>query len=64
MLGAFAEFERAMIREHVNAGLARACSSAGLASPEDVEVALRAALGSGVGIRKARLGTSTVRRAA
>lgn len=68
--GAFAEFERGMIRERVNAGLARA-KAAGktLGRPKvaaEIEDAVRASLGSGVGIGKTArtlgLGTKTVQR--
>ena len=70
MLGVFGEFERAMIRERVNAGLARARAKGVQLGrprvPEDVEAAIRAGLASGMGIRKVAaqlgVGTSTVRR--
>ena len=70
MLGVFGEFERAMIRERVNAGLARArAKGVQLGRPrvlEDVEAAIRAGLASGMGIRKVAaqvgVGTSTVQR--
>jgi DNA invertase Pin-like site-specific DNA recombinase len=70
MLGVFAEFERAMIRERVNAGLARARANGVRLGrprvPADVEAAIRDALGTGMGIRKVAaqlgVGTSTVRR--
>ena len=70
MLGVFGEFERAMIRERVNAGLARARAKGVQLGrprvPEDVEVAIRTGLASGIGIRKVAaqvgVGTSTVRR--
>src|SRR5438477_7688026 len=56
MLGVFAEFERAIIRERVNAGLARArASGKRLGRPRvsvAVEAEIRAALRSGKGIRK------------
>src|SRR5215468_7561435 len=68
IMGVFAEFERAMIRERVNAGLARARAKGVPLGrprvPEDVEAAIRAGLASGVGIRKVAaqvgVGTSTV----
>ena len=70
MLGVFGEFERAMIRERVNAGLARARAKGVRLGrprvPEDVEAAIRAALASGSGIRKTAeqlgVGTSTMQR--
>jgi DNA invertase Pin-like site-specific DNA recombinase len=70
MLGVFAEFERAMIRERVNAGLARArAKGVRLGRPRvstEIEAAIRDALGTGMGIRKVAVqlgvGTSTVRR--
>jgi len=70
MLGVFGEFERAMIRERVNAGLARARAKGVQLGrprvPEDVEVAIRTGLASGIGIRKVAaqvgVGTSTVQR--
>jgi DNA invertase Pin-like site-specific DNA recombinase len=70
MMGVFAEFERAMIRERVNVGLARARASGKvLGRPKvasDIEDAIRAALATGKGIRKVAgemgLGTSTVQR--
>ena len=70
MLGVFGEFERAMIRERVNAGLARARAKGVQLGrprvPEDVEAAIRAGLASGMGIRKVAaqvgVGTSTVQR--
>jgi DNA invertase Pin-like site-specific DNA recombinase len=59
MLGTFAEFERAMIRERVNAGLARAREQGrqlGRRRLEDTDAkkvaAIRAARGSGKGIRR------------
>jgi DNA invertase Pin-like site-specific DNA recombinase len=70
MLGVFGEFERAMIRERVNAGLARARAKGVQLGrprvPEDVETAIRTGLASGIGIRKVAaqvgVGTSTVQR--
>jgi DNA invertase Pin-like site-specific DNA recombinase len=70
MMGVFAEFEHAMIRERVNAGLARARAAGKvLGRPKvgsEIEDAIRAALATGKGIRKVAgemgLGTSTVQR--
>jgi DNA invertase Pin-like site-specific DNA recombinase len=70
MMGVFAEFERAMIRERVNAGLRRArAQGKKLGRPRvapDVEVAVRASLKAGTGILKTAktlgLGTRTVQR--
>jgi DNA invertase Pin-like site-specific DNA recombinase len=70
MMGVFAEFERAMIREQVNAGLARAqASGKGLGRPrvgDAIEAEIRAELASGKGLRKVarelNVGTSTVQR--
>src|SRR5882724_5782542 len=70
MLGVFAEFERAMIRERVNAGLARArAQGKTLGRPRvapEVEAAVRAAKSTGKGIRKIAgelgIGVSTVQR--
>ena len=70
MLGVFGEFERAMIRERVNAGLARArAKGVQLGRPcisGEIEAAIRAGLAAGVGIRKVAaqvgVGTSTVQR--
>ena len=70
MLGVFGEFERAMIRERVNAGLARArAKGVQLGRPRisrEIEGAIRAGLAAGVGIRKVAaqvgVGTSTVQR--
>jgi DNA invertase Pin-like site-specific DNA recombinase len=70
MLGVFGEFERAMIRERVNAGLARArAKGAQLGRPRisgEIEAAIRAGLAAGMGIRKVAaqvgVGTSTVQR--
>ena len=56
MLGVFAEFERAIIRERVNAGLAPARARGkrlGRPSvPPETEAAIRAALRAGKGIRR------------
>src|SRR5258707_6077727 len=70
MLGVFAQFERAMIRERVNAGLARArAQGKTLGRPKvapAVERRVRASLGNGTGnLKTARalgLGTRTVQR--
>jgi DNA invertase Pin-like site-specific DNA recombinase len=70
IMGVFAEFERAMIRERVNAGLARArARGAQLGRPRislEIEAAIRAGLAAGVGIRQVAaqvgVGTSTVQR--
>jgi len=70
MMGVFAEFERAMIRERVNAGLSRARKAGKtLGRPkvgDHVEAAIRRALKSGTGIRKTArelgIGVSTVQR--
>ena len=70
MLGVFAEFERAMIRERVMAGLARAKAQGKVLGRPMVagrkEAAARAALASGKGIRKVArevgLGVGTVQR--
>ena len=70
MLGVFGEFERAMIRERVNAGLARArAKGIQLGRPRissEIEAAIRAGLAAGMGIRKVAaqvgVGTSTVQR--
>jgi DNA invertase Pin-like site-specific DNA recombinase len=70
MLGVFAQFERAMIRERVNAGLARArAQGKKLGRPKvapAVERRVRASLGKGTGILKTArslgLGTRTVQR--
>jgi DNA invertase Pin-like site-specific DNA recombinase len=73
MMGVFAEFERAMIRERVLAGLARAKEQGtrlGRRRIEDADaakaVAIRAALASGKGIRRIardlRVGVGTVLR--
>jgi DNA invertase Pin-like site-specific DNA recombinase len=68
--GAFAEFERAMIRSRVNAGLARArARGAKLGRPRvsgKIEAAIQARLASGEGMVKVaktlRVGVSTVVR--
>jgi DNA invertase Pin-like site-specific DNA recombinase len=68
--GAFAEFERAMIRSRVNAGLARArARGVKLGRPKvsgKIEAAIRARLASGEGMvkvaRTLRVGVSTVVR--
>jgi DNA invertase Pin-like site-specific DNA recombinase len=70
MMGVFAEFERAMIRERVNAGLARAkASGTQLGRPKTdakTEARIRAELTKGTGMMKtARMfgvGTGTVQR--
>src|SRR5215472_6065294 len=70
IMGVFAEFERAMIRERVNAGLARArAKGVQLGRPRisgEIEGAIRAGLAAGMGIRKVAaqvgVGTSTVQR--
>ena len=70
MLGAFSEFERAMIRERVNAGLARAkANGKTLGRPKtgnDEENAIRESLAGGMGIlktaKKHGVGTSVVQR--
>jgi DNA invertase Pin-like site-specific DNA recombinase len=70
MLGVFAQFERAMIRERVRAGLKRAkAEGTKLGRPKvsaEVESKIREQLALGLGIRKvARLipcGTGTVQR--
>jgi DNA invertase Pin-like site-specific DNA recombinase len=70
MMGVFAEFERAMIRERVNAGLARArADEKRLGRPtigKAIEAEIRAGLASGQGMRKIarelKVGTSTVQR--
>jgi DNA invertase Pin-like site-specific DNA recombinase len=70
MMGVFAEFERSMIRERVNAGLRRAKAEGKvLGRPKvaaDREAAVRGLLATGKGIRKVArelgLGTSTVQR--
>lgn len=70
MMGVFAEFERSIIRERVNAGLARAkAQGKQLGRPrvsETVETAIREQLAKGVGVkriaREMRVGTSVVQR--
>jgi DNA invertase Pin-like site-specific DNA recombinase len=71
MMGVFAEFERAMIRERVNAGLARArAQGKTLGRPrtdERTEAAIRKALIKGdAGIRRIagrfKVGTGTAQR--
>lgn len=70
MMGVFAEFERAIIRERVMAGLARAkAEGKQLGRPtvgENVENEIRALRRMGLGIQKiakiAEVGTSTVQR--
>jgi len=70
MLGVFAEFERAIMRERVMAGLARArAHGKRLGRPRvgpKVEAAVRAARAKGTGIRKIagelRIGVGTVQR--
>lgn len=70
MLGVFAEFERALIRERVMAGLARAKAEGKTLGRPMVagkkEAAARAALAAGKGIRKVArevgLGVGTVQR--
>jgi DNA invertase Pin-like site-specific DNA recombinase len=70
MLGVFSEFERSMIRDRVNAGLARAkANGVILGRPQTdtrIEDAIRATLSSGTGILKTAklhgVGTSVVQR--
>jgi DNA invertase Pin-like site-specific DNA recombinase len=74
MLGVFAEFERAIIQERINAGIARAREKGtksgkpiGRARVDPkIEDAIRASLASGKGIlktaRECRVGSSTVQR--
>jgi DNA invertase Pin-like site-specific DNA recombinase len=70
MLGVFAEFERAMIRERVRAGLARARANGKTLGrpkvPATMEDAIRKALADGSGIRKVAaalsVGVGTVSR--
>jgi DNA invertase Pin-like site-specific DNA recombinase len=72
MMGVFAEFERAMIRERVNAGLARArAEGKTLGRPKiapEAETAIRKALRGGTGIRATArqfgVGTSVAQRLA
>lgn len=59
MMGVFAEFERAMIRERVNAGLARARAEGTKLGRRPLEMtdakkvsAIRASLGEGIGVRR------------
>jgi DNA invertase Pin-like site-specific DNA recombinase len=70
MLGVFAEFERGMIRERVNAGLARAkAKGVRLGRPTcdpDVEARIRALRQSGMGVHSIRrelgVGVSAIQR--
>ena len=70
MLGVFAEFERAILRERVNAGLARARAEGKvLGRPKvapKVEAKVKAELKKGMGILKVAktlgIGTGTVQR--
>ena len=70
MMGVFAEFERAMIRERVNAGLARAKAQGKvLGRPRvgrHVEAKITELLGNGMGVkrvaRELRVGVGTVQR--
>jgi DNA invertase Pin-like site-specific DNA recombinase len=70
MMGVFSEFERAMIRERVNAGLARAkANGKTLGRPKteaNQEAAILATLREGAGILKTAkkhvVGTSVVQR--
>lgn len=70
MLGVFSEFERSMIRDRVNAGLARAkANGVILGRPQtdlETENAIRATLATGTGILKTAkihgVGTSVVQR--
>ena len=70
MLGVFAEFERAMIKERINAGLSRArAQGKKLGGPRvslEVESKIRELRSAGRGIRKIagqlRVGVSTVKR--
>jgi len=70
MLGVFAEFERSMIRERVNAGLARArAQGKTLGRPKTdamTETAIRATLATGAGVLKTAkvhgVGVSVVQR--
>ena len=70
MLGVFAEFERAMIRERVHAGLARARASGKTLGRPQIsamkEAEIRGSLLAGMGILKAArlhgVGTSVVQR--
>ncbi|WP_278069925.1 recombinase family protein [Brevundimonas sanguinis] len=65
MLGVFAEFERAMIRERIMAGLRRTTKKSGRKPmPQDRVEAIRKSLGDGLGIRATarlhRASTTTV----
>ena len=70
MMGVFAEFERAIIRERINAGLQRArAQGKKLGRPKvsaKVEQAIRDARGEGMGMmkiaRELGVGTGTVQR--
>jgi DNA invertase Pin-like site-specific DNA recombinase len=70
IIGAFAEFERAMIQERVHAGLQRARAQGKQLGrprvPMETEDAVRASLAAGTGILKTAkilgLGTKTVQR--
>lgn len=70
MMGVFAEFERAIIRERVNAGLARAREQGRVGGrprvPAEVERRIRGRLVQGAGIRKVAalegVGISVVQR--
>ena len=70
MMGVFAEFERAMIRERVNAGLARAkANGKRLGRPKvlaEIEAAIRAARADGMGkvkiAKRLGVGVRTVQR--
>lgn len=73
MMGVFAEFERAMIRERVNAGLARAKAQGKALGRPKIDAATEAAIAEaltagGTGIRKVAalhgVGTGTVQRIA
>ena len=73
MLGVFSEFERAMIRERVNAGLARAKSEGKTlgrpkTSTDTVQAIIQALAKGGKGIQKIAkefgVGTSVVQRLA
>jgi DNA invertase Pin-like site-specific DNA recombinase len=72
MLGVFAEFERSMIRDRINAGLARAKADGVIlgrpAIDSKIEVSIRETLESGIGILKAAkmhgVGTSVAQRIA
>jgi DNA invertase Pin-like site-specific DNA recombinase len=70
MLGVFAEFERSIIRDRVNAGLARAKANGVILGRRKtdtrIEDAIRATLNNGTGILKTAklhgVGTSVVQR--